>query len=157
MTFFGFLVYAIPLCILLSMIDLVTFTPTPSWVHLMIPVSLFIYQTCDNMDGRQVMILRGVNPLIKHHVFQARRTGTSSPLGEFFDHGVDSILITASGLGVLPLLGLGMRMIPLLLHLLYGLMHVVLQARCSLSCSFPCGCLSTWELGRPTTLAMASC
>ena len=37
-------------------------------------VFLFIYQTLDNLDGRQ-----------------ARRTGMSSPLGQFFDHGCDAI------------------------------------------------------------------
>lgn len=37
-------------------------------------VCLFIYQTLDNLDGRQ-----------------ARRTGMSSPLGQFFDHGCDAI------------------------------------------------------------------
>ena len=35
---------------------------------------LFIYQTLDNLDGRQ-----------------ARRTGMSSTLGQFFDHGCDAI------------------------------------------------------------------
>lgn len=37
-------------------------------------ICLFIYQTLDNLDGRQ-----------------ARRTGMSSPLGQFFDHGCDAI------------------------------------------------------------------
>ncbi|XP_065647239.1 cholinephosphotransferase 1 isoform X2 [Hydra vulgaris] len=37
-------------------------------------IGLFIYQTLDAIDGKQ-----------------ARRTGTSSPLGELFDHGCDSV------------------------------------------------------------------
>lgn len=37
-------------------------------------LGLFIYQTLDATDGKQ-----------------ARRTGTSSPLGELFDHGCDSM------------------------------------------------------------------
>lgn len=35
---------------------------------------MFIYQSLDAIDGKQ-----------------ARRTGTSTPLGELFDHGCDSI------------------------------------------------------------------
>ena len=37
----------------------------------MVSVCTFVYQTLDNMDGKQ-----------------ARRTGTSSPLGLLMDHGV---------------------------------------------------------------------
>lgn len=37
-------------------------------------VSLFCYQTLDAIDGKQ-----------------ARRTGTSSPLGQLFDHGCDAL------------------------------------------------------------------
>ena len=37
-------------------------------------LGLFIYQTLDAIDGKQ-----------------ARRTKTSSPLGELFDHGCDSL------------------------------------------------------------------
>lgn len=48
--------------------------PMPSWVCFVNGISLFIYQLMDNLDGRQ-----------------ARRTGSSSPLGQFFDHGCDAI------------------------------------------------------------------
>ena len=37
-------------------------------------LNLWVYSTCDNVDGKQ-----------------ARRTHSSSPLGELFDHGVDSL------------------------------------------------------------------
>jgi ethanolaminephosphotransferase len=37
-------------------------------------LNMWLYSTCDNVDGRQ-----------------ARRTHSSSPLGELFDHGVDSL------------------------------------------------------------------
>lgn len=43
----------------------------PLWVYVSSGVCLFFYQTMDNLDGKQ-----------------ARRTGTSSPLGELFDHGM---------------------------------------------------------------------
>merc|ERR1712233_159046 len=47
----------------------------PPWpATLAAAIGLFIYQTLDAIDGKQ-----------------ARRTGTSSPLGELFDHGMDSI------------------------------------------------------------------
>ncbi|XP_014213228.1 choline/ethanolaminephosphotransferase 1 isoform X3 [Copidosoma floridanum] len=46
----------------------------PRWACFLCAVGLFIYQSLDAIDGKQ-----------------ARRTGTSSPLGELFDHGCDSI------------------------------------------------------------------
>ncbi|EEC07945.1 sn-1,2-diacylglycerol ethanolamine- and cholinephosphotranferase, putative [Ixodes scapularis] len=58
---------------------LVCYSPTatqevPRWAFLLCALGLFVYQTLDACDGKQ-----------------ARRTGTSSPLGELFDHGCDSI------------------------------------------------------------------
>lgn len=46
----------------------------PRWVYLFNCICLFFYQTMDALDGKQ-----------------ARRTGTSSPLGELFDHGCDAL------------------------------------------------------------------
>lgn len=46
----------------------------PRWIFLLNAVSILFYQTLDNMDGKQ-----------------ARRTGSSSPLGMLFDHGCDAI------------------------------------------------------------------
>lgn len=45
----------------------------PRWIFLLNALSMMIYQTLDNMDGRQ-----------------ARRTGSGSPLGLLFDHGCDA-------------------------------------------------------------------
>jgi len=45
------------------------------WVYVACVVLLFIYQTCDGMDGHQ-----------------ARRTGGGSPLGEVVDHGADALV-----------------------------------------------------------------
>ncbi|XP_077289836.1 choline/ethanolaminephosphotransferase 1 bbc isoform X9 [Arctopsyche grandis] len=58
---------------------LVWYTPdakseAPRWTYALCGLGLFIYQSLDAIDGKQ-----------------ARRTGTSSPLGELFDHGCDSI------------------------------------------------------------------
>jgi ethanolaminephosphotransferase len=47
---------------------------TPRWIFLFNAMAMLIYQTLDNMDGRQ-----------------ARRTGSGSPLGLLFDHGCDAV------------------------------------------------------------------
>ncbi|EAY04044.1 CDP-alcohol phosphatidyltransferase family protein [Trichomonas vaginalis G3] len=46
----------------------------PDWLCIVDGACLLIYQTLDNLDGKQ-----------------ARRTGSSSSLGQFFDHGCDAI------------------------------------------------------------------
>ncbi|XP_043867271.1 cholinephosphotransferase 1 isoform X7 [Drosophila mojavensis] len=48
--------------------------PPPRWTCFLCALGLFVYQSLDSIDGKQ-----------------ARRTNTSSPLGELFDHGCDSI------------------------------------------------------------------
>ncbi|KAH9818484.1 CDP-alcohol phosphatidyltransferase-domain-containing protein [Melampsora americana] len=53
----------------------------PRWVYFSFAIGLFSYQTLDNVDGKQ-----------------ARKTGTSSPLGELFDHGIDSLNCVLGGL-----------------------------------------------------------
>ncbi|XP_031632846.1 ethanolaminephosphotransferase 1 isoform X2 [Contarinia nasturtii] len=45
----------------------------PNWVWIVAAINIFVAYTLDGIDGKQ-----------------ARRTGTSGPLGELFDHGVDS-------------------------------------------------------------------
>nr|CAH7724305.1 unnamed protein product [Callosobruchus chinensis] len=47
--------------------------PLPRWIFMMAAIFLFLAYTLDGIDGKQ-----------------ARRTGTSGPLGELFDHGLDS-------------------------------------------------------------------
>jgi len=51
--------------------------PAPWWVFVYDAVATFTYQTLDNLDGKQ-----------------ARRTGSSSPLGMLFDHGCDALNTT---------------------------------------------------------------
>ncbi|EJD03452.1 Choline/ethanolaminephosphotransferase [Fomitiporia mediterranea MF3/22] len=63
-----------------------SFLPTllgqgPCWIYLSFSIGLFLYQTFDNIDGRQ-----------------ARRTGTSSALGHIFDHTIDSLNCALGGL-----------------------------------------------------------
>jgi phosphatidylglycerophosphate synthase len=46
----------------------------PAWSYFLCGLGLFIYQSLDAIDGKQ-----------------ARRTNSSTPLGELFDHGCDAI------------------------------------------------------------------
>lgn len=65
-------------------------TDAPSWIYLSFAVGLWLYSTFDNVDGKQ-----------------ARRTGTSSPLGELFDHGCDALNTTYVAILQAAALGLG--------------------------------------------------
>ncbi|KAG0168847.1 hypothetical protein DFQ30_004239 [Apophysomyces sp. BC1015] len=62
---------------------------TPQWLYFSFAAGLWLYSTLDNVDGKQ-----------------ARRTNTSSPLGELFDHGCDAlnctfvVLLQAAALGL---------------------------------------------------------
>lgn len=53
---------------------LVVALQAPQWSFLLCATGLFVYQSLDAIDGKQ-----------------ARRTDSSTPLGELFDHGCDSI------------------------------------------------------------------
>jgi len=63
--------------------------PSAKWVYWSWALGLFIYQSLDAIDGKQ-----------------ARRTGTSGPLGELFDHGCDALntslgaLLVAAATGI---------------------------------------------------------
>ncbi|KAI5815453.1 CDP-alcohol phosphatidyltransferase-domain-containing protein [Pyronema omphalodes] len=84
---FGFIVGNV--CLLEAYIpDLVG--PAPSWVYYSFAFGLWAYSTMDNIDGKQ-----------------ARRTGSSSPLGELFDHGIDSLNCTLASLLETASMGLG--------------------------------------------------
>ncbi|XP_046857406.1 ethanolaminephosphotransferase 1-like isoform X2 [Xenia sp. Carnegie-2017] len=48
----------------------------PQWIWIFIAIAHFVAHTLDGCDGKQ-----------------ARRTNSSSPLGELFDHGIDSMAI----------------------------------------------------------------
>jgi len=75
LTLFGFL------CVFIANFLLWTFSSgmggwAPGWVYVVAAFFIFAYQTLDNLDGKQ-----------------ARKTGTSSALGEVFDHGSDSLTV----------------------------------------------------------------
>ncbi|CAO3662529.1 unnamed protein product [Umbelopsis vinacea] len=62
----------------------------PRWVYISFAIGLWLYSTFDNVDGKQ-----------------ARRTGTSSPLGELFDHGCDALNCSFAAVLQATTLGLG--------------------------------------------------
>ncbi len=63
----------------------------PSYVHFANTLAVLLYQTCDAVDGKQ-----------------ARRTGTSSPLGQLVDHGCDTLVLFLQWLGVGAAAGVGL-------------------------------------------------
>ncbi|XP_065566533.1 ethanolaminephosphotransferase 1-like [Artemia franciscana] len=81
LTFFGFLLTAANFFILThydysywaSSSVKTDIPPIPQWIWLIIAANHFLAHTLDGIDGKQ-----------------ARRTGTSGPLGELFDHGLDA-------------------------------------------------------------------
>jgi ethanolaminephosphotransferase len=64
--------------------------PGPTWVYYSFALGIWMYSTFDNIDGKQ-----------------ARRTGTSSGLGELFDHGIDSLNCTLASVLHTAAMGLG--------------------------------------------------
>ena len=76
----------------------------PSWFWLLNAVILIFYQTMDAMDGRH-----------------ARNTGSSSPLGQLFDHGLDSINSFLSSILILTMLNAGE------LHPIYSLVFLFIS------------------------------
>ncbi|KAL4883764.1 CDP-alcohol phosphatidyltransferase-domain-containing protein [Aspergillus karnatakaensis] len=88
-TLLGFLfIVANVMLIELYMPDLIG--PGPSWLYYSFALGMWMYSTLDNVDGKQ-----------------ARRTGTSSGLGELFDHGIDSLNCTLASLLETAAMGLG--------------------------------------------------
>ncbi|KAF5901654.1 cholinephosphotransferase 1 [Clarias magur] len=76
-------------------IILVFYCPTateeaPAWAFILSALGLFIYQSLDAIDGKQ-----------------ARRTNSSSPLGELFDHGCDAVSTVFVAVGTCICTGIG--------------------------------------------------
>ena len=63
--------------VLILCLDWTLARPLPAWVFIYAGVSVILYQTFDAMDGKQ-----------------ARRTNSSSALGQLFDHGCDAFAAT---------------------------------------------------------------
>ena len=69
----------------------------PPWAFFTAAFFMFAYQTLDAIDGKQ-----------------ARRTGSSSPLGQLFDHGCDAICAVFHGLFLSSTIGGGNSVLSLL-------------------------------------------
>ncbi|KAG0232090.1 hypothetical protein BGW42_008383 [Actinomortierella wolfii] len=83
------------LLVVFNMLTMLYFAPDmeaacPNWAYFTFGVGLFVYQSFDAIDGKQ-----------------ARRTGTSGPLGELFDHGCDALNTSIEALLVANALQLG--------------------------------------------------
>ncbi|KAM4676643.1 cholinephosphotransferase 1 [Discoglossus pictus] len=79
----------------LTTLIVIAYCPTateeaPGWTFLLCALGLFIYQSLDAIDGKQ-----------------ARRTNSSSPLGELFDHGCDAVSIVFVAVGTTVAVRLG--------------------------------------------------
>nr|XP_054772739.1 ethanolaminephosphotransferase 1-like [Lytechinus pictus] len=66
------------------------YQPIPNFVWYVAAICQFLGHTLDGTDGKQ-----------------ARRTGSSTPLGELFDHGSDSILCALMPIGLFSIFGKG--------------------------------------------------
>ncbi len=75
---------------LLALTDPDLLGPKQQWIYYSYAFGVWAYSTMDNIDGKQ-----------------ARRTGTSSGLGELFDHGIDSLNCTLASLLETSAMGLG--------------------------------------------------
>jgi ethanolaminephosphotransferase len=62
----------------------------PPWMCVAFSFFMWAYSTCDNIDGKQ-----------------ARKTNSSSPLGELFDHGCDALVCSLGLIMKISALGLG--------------------------------------------------
>uniref|UniRef100_H2Y793 Selenoprotein I n=1 Tax=Ciona savignyi TaxID=51511 RepID=H2Y793_CIOSA len=83
------------------------FPNIPTWVWWVSFFAQFFSHTLDGCDGKQ-----------------ARRTGTSSPLGELFDHGIDSWCVSLFTLNILSVFG--RKLAPI--ELMYSVQCITLMA-----------------------------
>ncbi|CAI2370650.1 unnamed protein product [Moneuplotes crassus] len=77
--------------LLMLAFDLSMTKPLPGFTYLLVAIGIWTFQTLDAIDGKQ-----------------ARRTGSSSPLGQLFDHGCDAVSWAFCNMSVVSFLGLGL-------------------------------------------------
>ena len=88
-TLLGFILILVNVALLVAIDPTLSGEHDHPWIYFSFAAGLWFYSTLDNVDGKQ-----------------ARRTGTSSALGELFDHGVDALnttfgtLLTCAGFGL---------------------------------------------------------
>jgi ethanolaminephosphotransferase len=83
-------VHLVLIAVLAAVYDPELLGAAPRWVYLLNAWCVWVYQTMDAVDGKQ-----------------ARRTGSSSPLGQLFDHGCDGLGTTLIAMGIISLMGFG--------------------------------------------------
>lgn len=103
--------------IIINVLTVLYYDPTfseesPRWTYFSYAIGLFLYQTFDACDGQH-----------------ARRTGQSGPLGELFDHCIDSLNTTLSMMVFCSAVGSGLN-------------FMMILSQFALLCNFY---LSTWE------------
>ena len=125
---------------ILTSLVLVLYCPTatevaPWWTTFSCALGLFIYQTLDAIDGKQ-----------------ARRTKTSSPLGELFDHGCDSVSTVFVSIASCCAVRLGLYPGWMLFQVTLSSLSHLITPRPHLSCLSVCvpPLCSTAPTGRPT-------
>jgi len=89
-TLLGFCCTLIPHFLILSYVGLSVEGNVPRWLCWLAAIGQLVYMILDNADGKQ-----------------ARKTGSSSPLGLLFDHGCDAMNIFISGLSLFTIIQLG--------------------------------------------------
>lgn len=98
MTFCGFMLLVLQTVVLIwydpywlaSASEFPEYPAIPSWVWWLCCFTQFFSHTLDGIDGKQ-----------------ARRTGSSSPMGELFDHGIDSWCVSMFAFGIFSIFGRG--------------------------------------------------
>ena len=75
----------------MALCDMSMLSYPPPWTWFLTAAGMFIFQTFDAMDGKQ-----------------ARRTNSSSPLGQLFDHGLDGTSLSLCSLTLVSLFGCGL-------------------------------------------------
>jgi ethanolaminephosphotransferase len=89
-TLMGFVCTLVPHIIILAAFPNTLSGNVPNWMCLLAGIGQLTYMILDNADGKQ-----------------ARKTGSSSPLGLLFDHGCDAMNTFISGLNLFTVLQLG--------------------------------------------------
>ena len=123
---------------IITSLVLVMYCPTatemaPWWTTFSCALGLFIYQTLDAIDGKQ-----------------ARRTKTSSPLGELFDHGCDSMSTVFVSIASCCAVRLGMYPGWMLFQVIFIIFFIMTMTFTLSSVCVPRPC-STALTGRPTS------
>ena len=103
-TLIGFMFNVIPHVLCMALYGTSLDAPVDDWFCYLLGVSYFIYVTFDNMDGKQ-----------------ARRTGTSSPLGLLFDHGCDCLTTILCSMTLGRMFQVGDSLIALLIILMVSM------------------------------------